>query len=175
MIRRPPRSTLFPYTTLFRSGEVASVLLQRLADARDVAVPEDAEATREEALLDAVTLGVLARQKADQRLRGSEPFRAHQRTSPGPRGASGILADRLIRGRPRGAGLPLRDASPRSPPGRPRLAGRRRSDPPPRGRSARTRRAPRRGSPCPRRPPSSRPPPRASPALYRRCPGSCHG
>src|SRR3712207_7088514 len=23
MIRRPPRSTLFPYTTLFRSGEVA--------------------------------------------------------------------------------------------------------------------------------------------------------
>src|SRR3712207_7513066 len=68
MIRRPPRSTLFPYTTLFRSGEVASVLLQRLADARDVAVPEDAEATREEALLDAVALDVLARQKADQRL-----------------------------------------------------------------------------------------------------------
>src|SRR2546425_11654808 len=29
MIRRPPRSTLFPYTTLFRS---------RLGDARDVAV-----------------------------------------------------------------------------------------------------------------------------------------
>src|SRR3989442_6364029 len=24
MIRRPPRSTLFPYTTLFRSGEVQS-------------------------------------------------------------------------------------------------------------------------------------------------------
>src|SRR3712207_7899028 len=24
MIRRPPRSTLFPYTTLFRSGEVSS-------------------------------------------------------------------------------------------------------------------------------------------------------
>src|SRR5258705_3233781 len=23
MIRRPPRSTLFPYTTLFRSGEIA--------------------------------------------------------------------------------------------------------------------------------------------------------
>src|SRR5438128_5946371 len=28
MIRRPPRSTLFPYTTLFRSGEA---FLQRLA------------------------------------------------------------------------------------------------------------------------------------------------
>src|SRR3712207_7986802 len=35
MIRRPPRSTLFPYTTLFRSGEVLSMqaphLLNRLA------------------------------------------------------------------------------------------------------------------------------------------------
>src|SRR3712207_7083174 len=30
MIRRPPRSTLFPYTTLFRSGPVVP---QRLADA----------------------------------------------------------------------------------------------------------------------------------------------
>src|SRR5256885_13072840 len=26
MIRRPPRSTLFPYTTLFRSGEYATAL-----------------------------------------------------------------------------------------------------------------------------------------------------
>src|SRR5256885_10604709 len=26
MIRRPPRSTLFPYTTLFRSGVVATLL-----------------------------------------------------------------------------------------------------------------------------------------------------
>src|SRR5260370_2800013 len=29
MVRRPPRSTLFPYTTLFRSGEIA----------RDIVVP----------------------------------------------------------------------------------------------------------------------------------------
>src|SRR3989442_6220953 len=28
MIRRPPRSTLFPYTTLFRSGDEAQVLLE---------------------------------------------------------------------------------------------------------------------------------------------------
>src|SRR5260370_32022546 len=27
MIRRPPRSTLFPYTTLFRSGLISSVAL----------------------------------------------------------------------------------------------------------------------------------------------------
>src|SRR3712207_8156221 len=31
MIRRPPRSTLFPYTTLFRSDEVAA-LRRRLSD-----------------------------------------------------------------------------------------------------------------------------------------------
>src|SRR3712207_8908873 len=39
MIRRPPRSTLFPYTTLFRSGRVAGLLgvggvRQEQADAR---------------------------------------------------------------------------------------------------------------------------------------------
>src|SRR5437867_9394008 len=28
MIRRPPRSTLFPYTTLFRSGPVAEILTE---------------------------------------------------------------------------------------------------------------------------------------------------
>src|SRR3712207_8004031 len=28
MIRRPPRSTLFPYTTLFRSSEAGRVLVQ---------------------------------------------------------------------------------------------------------------------------------------------------
>src|SRR2546427_7645763 len=34
MIRRPPRSTLFPYTTLFRSG-VAAYLDGRLAESLD--------------------------------------------------------------------------------------------------------------------------------------------
>src|SRR3989449_5977915 len=36
MIRRPPRSTLFPYTTLFRSGEVEMDVggMTSLADAR---------------------------------------------------------------------------------------------------------------------------------------------
>src|SRR2546430_6061854 len=31
MIRRPPRSTLFPYTTLFRSPDLATALAERLA------------------------------------------------------------------------------------------------------------------------------------------------
>src|SRR6266581_9279415 len=32
MIRRPPRSTLFPYTTLFRSGRVAAELGTRVVE-----------------------------------------------------------------------------------------------------------------------------------------------
>ena len=35
MIRRPPRSTLFPYTTLFRSYELADALADLSAKARD--------------------------------------------------------------------------------------------------------------------------------------------
>src|SRR3989454_9319914 len=40
MIRRPPRSTLFPYTTLFRSHEVdhAAARLERLEGTLDAAV-----------------------------------------------------------------------------------------------------------------------------------------
>src|SRR2546430_15783077 len=34
MIRRPPRSTLFPYTTLFRSGEFVAGTTVRLYDPR---------------------------------------------------------------------------------------------------------------------------------------------
>src|SRR2546428_6018093 len=32
MIRRPPRSTLFPYTTLFRSYELASATIKEIFD-----------------------------------------------------------------------------------------------------------------------------------------------
>src|SRR5256885_16296582 len=37
MIRRPPRSTLFPYTTLFRSGVFDRIVQQRSDDHRSVA------------------------------------------------------------------------------------------------------------------------------------------
>src|SRR5256885_10382228 len=53
MIRRPPRSTLFPYTTLFRSANVAALktapsltrsqLEQLLAQAPDVTPPARSE------------------------------------------------------------------------------------------------------------------------------------
>src|SRR2546430_17310834 len=36
MIRRPPRSTLFPYTTLFRSARQAAAHAEKLAKWRDV-------------------------------------------------------------------------------------------------------------------------------------------
>src|SRR5437764_11299592 len=38
MIRRPPRSTLFPYTTLFRSQRVGRSRAKRARDRRDEAV-----------------------------------------------------------------------------------------------------------------------------------------
>src|SRR2546430_8406808 len=63
MIRRPPRSPLFPYTTLFRSGQAQHLVAQRRVrvprepllelraeqiDARDV--PDQQRATAEEVL-----------------------------------------------------------------------------------------------------------------------------
>src|SRR3989442_3741687 len=39
MIRRPPRSTLFPYTTLFRSADLVEHVLEGRADRRRVAAP----------------------------------------------------------------------------------------------------------------------------------------
>src|SRR3712207_8730685 len=49
MIRRPPRSTLFPYTTLFRSPVIADALLDPLPSVRIAA----AEAVSELALKEA--------------------------------------------------------------------------------------------------------------------------
>src|SRR5574337_1655869 len=40
MIRRPPRSTLFPYTTLFRSGRQRMRWLDGITDSRDVSLGE---------------------------------------------------------------------------------------------------------------------------------------
>src|SRR5256885_8189206 len=51
MIRRPPRSTLFPYTTLFRSGEARRLVLprptvpERQAHSRRVAAEDGARAS----------------------------------------------------------------------------------------------------------------------------------
>src|SRR3712207_8617609 len=46
MIRRPPRSTLFPYTTLFRSGLNRPLVAVRPAEARDEELPLADDALR---------------------------------------------------------------------------------------------------------------------------------
>src|SRR2546425_13172949 len=50
MIRRPPRSTLFPYTTLFRSPGVLERLVEILARAADVHVAPELLAQPPDAL-----------------------------------------------------------------------------------------------------------------------------
>src|SRR5256885_8053429 len=45
MIRRPPRSTLFPYTTLFRSVHVAAVRGEGLHRGETLSCPRDATLT----------------------------------------------------------------------------------------------------------------------------------
>src|SRR3712207_8534685 len=44
MIRRPPRSTLFPYTTLFRSSEIAPSVANEIPDD----APRDSDKSAEE-------------------------------------------------------------------------------------------------------------------------------
>src|SRR5260370_27317561 len=43
MIRRPPRSTLFPYTTLFRSPSSGNGLVQRLSSEQKFGSDENAD------------------------------------------------------------------------------------------------------------------------------------
>ena len=51
------------------------MLVQRLPDPRDIAVPEDAEAAGEEPLLHAVTFDPLRREKPNERLGRRQPQR----------------------------------------------------------------------------------------------------
>src|SRR5262245_64070093 len=85
MIRRPPRSTLFPYTTLFRSGVrtegparalvdlEGAELLERLAQRAAVAVLPDRKSTR----LNSSHLGIsyavfcLKKKKKNQKTKGT--------------------------------------------------------------------------------------------------------
>src|SRR4051794_41570788 len=58
MIRRPPRSTLFPYTTLFRSAPLRR-RLQQVVDARvDVRAAEDDRPLAEADVADLLLLAV---------------------------------------------------------------------------------------------------------------------
>src|SRR3712207_7643501 len=62
MIRRPPRSTLFPYTTLFRSGQGGDDAVVRRDRAVEVDVAHEAEAR----LLDRVRAQVAVGRRDDR-------------------------------------------------------------------------------------------------------------
>src|SRR2546430_11457197 len=70
MIRRPPRSTLFPYTTLFRSylelfGQTAAAVGELLAQRLVLSgVPTDADAELEAAIAQLLQLGGLLDRKS---------------------------------------------------------------------------------------------------------------
>src|SRR2546427_9831354 len=78
MIRRPPRSTLFPYTTLFRSQEL---LPERLVQAEPGALRVEVLFLRERALAGEAQLDEVARHHAHQEEdehRDAEQRRDHQ-------------------------------------------------------------------------------------------------
>src|ERR1051326_5048735 len=87
MIRRPPRSTLFPYTTLFRSVEPAlrSQFLQQLL-MREVTRRGD-HAVRREVRPVVQLLQIIGRQAADRIARAQDPV------AVGMLGAQGLVAE----------------------------------------------------------------------------------
>src|SRR5690554_4153755 len=62
MIRRPPRSTLFPYTTLFRSNaiSIANAVMKRVDELHNTLIPADVEVVKTR------DYGVTANEKARQ-------------------------------------------------------------------------------------------------------------
>src|SRR2546430_11750708 len=75
MIRRPPRSTLFPYTTLFRSREHPAAVVRRQQE-RDLAtvVPTMARLTERQSQLFFILHTVISRHRPEgfARLRSEE-------------------------------------------------------------------------------------------------------
>src|SRR2546422_3408175 len=103
MIRRPPRSTLFPYTTLFRSlGEAVAVRLEPAGDLEEIAVgvaqidrldraerarPLDGPLEQRDAVLGETPdprLERLVRQEAEVARSGGRPLRLRLELLPGP-------------------------------------------------------------------------------------------
>ncbi len=69
---------LVPALVVGQGSRVRQLALQdRLAEARDVAVPEDPEDPLDQAMLDAVALGVLGDEEPDDRLSDGQAGRAH--------------------------------------------------------------------------------------------------
>src|SRR5438552_11440268 len=99
MIRRPPRSTLFPYTTLFRSGVAALVNLStppryestvRLIATQATLASRSEEHTSELQSPDHLVCRLLLEKKKSAKLTPRPPGRAPAPASPGgwPRAAT---------------------------------------------------------------------------------------
>src|SRR3989449_8429936 len=78
MIRRPPRSTLFPYTTLFRSRVAARAVLERVA--QDSNAPPDAQRLAQRAVVEALIEGG-KRDEAGRQLASNARLSADDRAS----------------------------------------------------------------------------------------------
>src|SRR3712207_7573108 len=76
MIRRPPRSTLFPYTTLFRSHHARQLVL--VLDEGDQLAREEDVAARD---VEGVGLGDVHEVEAEGEPRGREVARSEEHTS----------------------------------------------------------------------------------------------
>src|SRR5256885_9754126 len=95
MIRRPPRSTLFPYTTLFRSGEIFDDALLDLLEPVMVVV-EDLLGV-DEILIDLRLLIPRDRQQPIEVVAHDGAFRRHRRYPPELLELVGRLLARLLR------------------------------------------------------------------------------
>src|SRR3712207_7253451 len=86
MIRRPPRSTLFPYTTLFRSGLLVFLGIDALVEGSEIATVSVAGVFNGQILIVLVTILsflalMYASSKLDERSKGSTSEEVHESSS----------------------------------------------------------------------------------------------
>src|SRR2546421_7237724 len=99
MIRRPPRSTLFPYTTLFRSGPRGH---HRRGDRRAARLRREAQGTRR--LIDRLTAALTASRADYTEIRVEQSWgsvltmRGRRPEAPTPSADQGGVVRRLNRG-----------------------------------------------------------------------------
>src|SRR5256884_8836554 len=85
MIRRPPRSTLFPYTTLFRSDYLAGIGIEYERWETPANLPEDASAEQ--------VLSTYAPQLEECKRRGGDVTADVNDVEPGTPGLHGMLGE----------------------------------------------------------------------------------
>src|SRR2546430_12621618 len=87
MIRRPPRSTLFPYTTLFRSGEKhpSLALYRRRCGDGDLRADQDRKSTRLNSSHSQISYAVFCLKKKKRTVAsGHDALQADEETRPRP-------------------------------------------------------------------------------------------